>query len=872
MTIWRRIKYLWPGWRRREERDMRAELDSLAAIAGPRQLGSLTLAMENARATWGWTWLESFAADVRYAFRNIRRDPGFVTVAVLSLALAIGANSAIFSFVDAMILRPPAVPDASALLDIRNDTPDNPFEGMSFPDYRDLRSKSRSFAGLAAYRLEILAAAPDPAAPARVRRAALVSDNFFAVTGVPPAAGRAFLPEEAASPGQPVAMVSYDFWQTQYSRSPSAIGARLRVNGIVFTIIGVTPESFTGLDRHVHPSLYLPLGISQRVDGEPSDPLEDRDRHDLVVKGRLNPGVARDSAQAELAVLGVALERQYPKSDHNRRPSVETELQRRIQQSPGTFALVKMLMGLVGTILIIACANVANLLLARAGGRRREIAIRLSIGAGRRRLLRQLMTESLVVALGGGALGLVFAYGGILLLKTLSVPSEPPSILEVQLDWRIVEFSLVAALASCLCFGLAPAWQGARTDFVRALKAGGHGGDGGRRTLARDVLVAGQIALAMVILVAAGMFLAGFRRVLVLPPDFRTDHLISMDTAPAMLHYSPAQAEAFYRQLVDRTRVTPGVVSVAMTESLPLSTVQTVLSVVPEGYQFPKGKEKTVVFGAAVDGPYFSTLNVPIERGRAFTDADRAGTRRVAIVNRRFAERYWPKQDPIGKRLRLDGPEGPAAEVVGVARNGHYLLVNETPQPFVYLPYAQNPRMRMTLVVQSAGDPASLAAPLRETVRSIDANMPIFNQRTVAVLYESRATDTWLQFLEMVGSMASIALALALTGLYGLVAYTVSRRVKEFGIRVALGARRGDVVWLVERRALVLAGVGIALGGALTALAVPTLAAGFPGLGAASPAVYVVAPLALLLVSALASYLPARRTAVLDPLLALRNE
>jgi predicted permease len=612
--------------------------------------------------------------------------------------------------------------------------------------------------------------------------------------------------------------------------------------------------------------------MSQRLAAAPANPLEDRGSHELVVKGRLSAGSSQESAQAELATIGAALEREYPKTNHNRRPAVRTELQRRIQQTPQLLALIKMLMGLVGLILIIACSNLANLLLARARARSREIAIRLSIGAGRGRLVRQLMTESLIVAMIGGAAGLLFAYGGIRLLQTLDVPSEPPSVLGVQLDWRIVQFSLVAALVSCIFFGLAPAWQTVRMDFVSALKAGGHGVSGQRRTLGRDVLVVGQIALAMVVLIAAGMFLAGFQKMLVMTPDFRTDHVISMDTAPALVHYSPEETKKFYRQLVDRVRTMAGVKAVAMSESLPLSPSQTVVTVVPEGYQFPKGREKTVEFGAAVDARYFTTMNVEIQRGRAFTDDDRAASRRVAIVNQQFAKTYWPDQDPIGKRIRLDSADGLAAEVVGVAKTGHYLIVNEAPAPYVYLPYEQNPRSRMTLIVQSAGDPAALAAPLRDVVRSIDANLPIFNLRTVATLYESRATGTWLQFFQMVGTMGFIGLGLATTGLYGLVAYTVSRRVKEFGIRVALGASHRDVVWLVERRGLILAGVGIAIGGALTAAAVPMLSAGFLGIRVSSPGVYAVVPLALLLVSAAASYLPARRAAGLDPLRALRTE
>jgi len=872
MTIWRRLQYLWPARRRREERDMREELASLTEIAGAKELGNLTRAMEDVRATWGWTWLESVLADIGYSLRALRRQPAFVAVAVLSLALAIGANSAIFSFADALLFRPLPIRNPAMTLDVTSTTPDNPFEGMSFPNYRDLRAKSRSFSGLAAYRLTTVGTSAHPAAPAQMRFAILASDNFFPVAGVTPAAGRAFLPEEAATAAQPVAILSYDFWQESYGGNESAIGSTLRLNGIIFTIIGVAPEFFTGLDRFVRPSLFVPLGMSQRLEGEAADPLEDRGRHDLVVKGRLSAGAAQKSAQAELAIIGAALEREYATTNRNRHMAVRTELQRRIQQTPQMLALVKMLMGLVGLILMIACSNVANLLLARGRARSREIAIRLSIGAGRRRVVRQLMTESLIVALAGGAAGLFVAYGGIRVLQTLNVPSDPPAVLGVELDWRVAQFSLLAALVSCIFFGLAPAWQTARTDFVSALKAGGEGASGKRRTVGRDVLVAGQIALAMVVLIAAGMFLAGFRNIVVKPPEFRTDHLISLDTAPAVLHYSPEQTKAFYRRLVDRVRTMAGVASVAMTESLPLSPSQTTASVVPAGYQFPKGREKAVVFGAAVDAAYFSTMNVEITRGRAFTDDDRAGSRHVAIVNEQFAKTYWPGQDPIGKRLRVDSVDGPVAEVVGVAKTGHYLFVNEAPESYVYLPYEQNPRSRMTVIVQSADHPATLATPLRDAVRSIDGNVPVFNLRTVATLYESRATGTWLQFFQMVGTMGFISLALATIGLYGLVAYTVSRRVKEFGIRVAVGASRRDVVWLVERRGLMLAGVGMATGGALSAAAAPMLAAGFPGLGVSSPAVYALVSLTLLLVSVIASYVPARRSAGLDPLRALRNE
>ncbi len=400
---------------------------------------------------------------------------------MLSLALAIGANSAIFSFADALLLRPLPVKNPAGLLDVSSATADDPLEGMSFPDYRDLREKSRSFSDLAAYRLTSPAVATNPAAPAQIRFANLVSDNFFSDHGRDACSRpRVSALTKRLHPAQPVAMISYEFWQQNYAGDVSVLGSSLRLNGIVFTIVGVTPESFTGLDRFIRPSIFVPLAMAQRLGGAPSDPLEDRGRHDLVVKGRLSAGASQESAQAELATIGAAFEREYVKTNRNRHMAVRTELKRRILQSPQLLALAKMLMGLVALILIIACSNVANLLLARARARSREIAIRLSIGAGRGRVVRQLMTESLIVAIAGGAAGIVGGLRRYSAAQTLSVPSDPPNVLGVQLDWRVVEFSLLAALGSCIFFGLAPAWQTARTDFVSALKAGGDGVSGKR--------------------------------------------------------------------------------------------------------------------------------------------------------------------------------------------------------------------------------------------------------------------------------------------------------------------------------------------------------------------------------------------------------
>ncbi len=870
--IWRKLKLLWPPQRRAQEREMREELESLAGMATRGELGNLTLAAENARQTWSWTWLDGIFADFRYAFRALRNQPGFVAVAVISLALGIGANSAVFSFADALLLRPLPVSSPSEVLTVSNATPGNPGEGMSYPDYLDLREKNHSFAGLVAYRLIPLGASSTTSEPPQMRLGILVSDNYFGALGVAPAYGRTFLPEEANANGNPVAIFAYDYWKNQYQSDASVVGRSLRLNGVAFTIIGVAPVSFTGLDRFVRPSIYVPLSTWRRLDGGADDPLENRARHELTVKGRLHPDASRESAQAELSTLAQNLEAAYPKTNHNRRAAVRTEMETRILQTPRQVGLITTMMGLVGLVLIIACSNVASLLLARARARSREIAVRLAIGASRLRLVRQLMTESLIVALLGGAVGVLVAYGGIAFLGTLNVPSDIPFVLGVQLDTRVMLFSLLAALASCLFFGLAPAFQTVRADLVPALKSGGEAISTRRRLLGRNALVVGQIAFAMVLLVATGMFLDAFRKMLTIQPSFRTDHLISMEVNPSVRHYSPEHTYDFYRSLADRTRSLAGVRSVAMAESIPLSPTQTTLAVVPEGYQFPKGQEKVTVFGGVFDDSYFNTMNVEILRGRAFTASDRMGTPLVAIVNDQFAKTYWPNQNAIGKLLRLERADSPAAEVVGVAKTGPYLIVNESPAPYVYLPYEQRRRTRMTLIVQSHGDPSALATPLRNVVHKLDANLPIYNLRTVASLYENRATGTWLTYLQMIAAMGFIGLILATAGLYGLISYSVSRRTAEIGVRIAIGASRTDVLRLVLRQGIILATAGIAIGGILVAALTPAVAANFLGVGTFNLSNYVMVPAILLAISAAASYLPARRAARLDPIRALRCE
>ncbi len=812
--------------------------------------------------------------DVRYAHRMFAKNPGFTAIAVLSLALAIGANSAVFSLADALLLRPLPVRDPGSVVTVSTTPPDNPFGGVSYPNYRDFRDRLRSFDGMVAFQFSTWGVATSAKDAAEMRMGAFVSGNFFQVLGVEPTLGRGFLPDEGRVAGrEAVVVLAHEYWKTHFAASPSAIGRTIRINGVEFTVVGVAPEKFTGIERYIRPAMFVPFTKKQRLDGSKDDPLENRTAHGLTVKARLRPGTPMSTAQAEITTLWKNLQQQYPEENRGRNAAVKTELQARYNEYVYDAVSVLFLMGLVALVLIIACANVANLLLARARSRAREIAIRLAIGAGRLRLIRQLLVESLMLALGGCLLGIVFAYAGIRFLqRILQIPTDLPVVIGVQLDGRVLLFSFVVALASALLFGLAPAFYCTRTDLVPALKAGNQNCAGQRLTIGRNALVIAQVALSMAILVAAGMLVDGVRKSLGLDPGFRTDHRLMMEFDTTPVHYTEEQTRLFYRDIRDRARALPGVRSVAMTSYIPFSPNGSVRTVVPEGYQFPKGRESAAMGAAIVDECYFDTMKTEIIRGRGFRADDKTGSRRVAVVNAEFAKTYWPGQDPIGKRFRLNDSNGPWVEVVGLTKTNKYWFIAEPPVQYFYLPFAQEQNPRMSLVVEADGDPAAVAAPLREAVRVIDPNQPIYNIRTLSSFYERRAISVVMMVTEMVATMGLIGLTLALVGLYGLIAFLVSRRRQEIGIRIAIGASKADVVKMVLRQGLALVLGGMLVGGAISALVGQMLTAGLVGLGTPNPLTYVVVPVVLVLLTMAACYIPARRASQIDPIRALRSE
>ncbi|MBV9302212.1 MAG: ABC transporter permease [Acidobacteriaceae bacterium] len=813
---------------------------------------------------------------LRFALRMLRKNPGFTLVAVCSLAIGIGANSAIFSWSDALLTRPLPVPRPSEVVAVRSSSPSQFSQSLSYRDYLDFRDRNKTFEGLMAYSLFPFGFAEKPSALAQVKYGMFVSGNFFGVLHVDPALGRAFRSDEDKVPGRDaVVVLSHDLWTSQFGSDPAAVGRKIRLNGTEFTIIGVAPEQFTGVDQLFRPAFYVPIAMAS-VEGD-KDLLEKRDNRWLTVKGRLKPGITMPQAEADLTSIASALARMYPDTDRNVRARVETELQLRIEEDPPDSQLIAMLMTLAVCVLLVACANVAALLLSRSRARSREIAVRLAIGASRSRLIEQLLFESLLIALIGGGLGIAVAKAGIQLFNQITVPSDLPIILSAHLDQRVLFFTLAISVVSTILFGLTPAIRSTRPDLVPALKAGDSDTGGRRQRLwGRNSLVVAQVAISLVLLAVSTIMFRGFSDWIERGPGFRTERLLMMSFNPKLVRYNETQTQQFYKQLLERVRSAPQVKSAAWSSAVPMFPGQGREDVVPEGYQLPQGKQAVSVFAAAVSDGYFETIGIPILRGRGFLRTDTADKPLVAVVNEQFAKQYFPNHDAIGNRIHLTNASGPVLEVVGIAKTAKYLWIGESPTEYVYLPMAQHPQEKMTLIAQSEGDSASLTPGLRELVRGLDPNLPIYDVRTMDDYYRNRAVKAPTIVVQTVATMGLMGLVLAMIGLYGLVAYTVARRTREIGIRMAIGADRKTVLGSVLKQGLILGLAGIVIGvlGSVGADRVLGLMYGGSTEMSAEEAliIFLFMPLTFLAVTMLATYAPARRASLIDPMRALRDE
>jgi macrolide transport system ATP-binding/permease protein len=818
--------------------------------------------------------------DLQHGLRVLMKTPGFTVIAVLSIAIGVGANAAMFSLADGLVFRPLPVPRAGEVVSLIGEARDTGFGNrrLSYPDYLDVRDRTKSFDNVVAYAFVITSFADRANEPAQRKVGMAVNGRFFDAMEVRPLLGRGFRRDEDEVPGRnPVVVLDHDEWRLQFAADPSIVDKRITLGGVEFTVIGVAPEGFTGIDHDVKPSFYVPIAMYTAVQaGTEPDLLTRRSTRIFTVKGRLADGVTMNESRQEMQQLASSLAQTYPDTNRNRDLLVKTEFEAyRAVPGGGDTNIVVMLMTLALLVLAIACANVAGLLASRAPARARELALRLAVGAGRFRLLRQLVTESLLLATGGGLLGLLVAYAVINVFRTIEYPTDIPLKLTFELDNRALVVGLLVAAGSAVFSSLLPAWRATRTDVVRALKDAAGNDHASRGQLwGRSALVCSQVALAMMLVTVTIFMYRAFDSRLSQGPGFRTEGLIFASFDPSLARYSDARAETFFRDLKDRAAALPGVTSVALASTVPMRTDNLQVSqIVPEGFTFAPGIESVNCPSALVDEGYFGTTGIRIVQGRGFQNTDRTDSPAVAIVNQRFATRYWPGQSPLGKRVQVRGATPRTVEIVGVAADAHYFFIVEPPLEFMYLPHAQSPLSRRSLILASTGPAAALAEPLQAMVRSIDPQMPILGLRTMEDYYASRVIHVSRLIVGIVGGLGAIGVLLAVIGLYGLVAYSVTRRTREIGIRIAVGAAPASVLGMVLKRGMILAGVGIAVGMAGSVATNGLLTSVFQSqMGGHSSWSYAVAVPTLVVVTLIAAYIPARRAAQTDPLRALRQD
>jgi predicted permease len=821
--------------------------------------------------------LETLWQDLRHGTRMLAKNPGFSLVAILSIAIGVGANAAMFSIADGLMLRPLPIPDPNGLMTVSATLPTGETRSrvISYPDYEDLRDRAQSFEGLAATAGVNVAFARHRDEPARGTYGLAVSANFFDVLRIRPALGRTFLPDEDRVAGRDaVIILSHETWTQQFGADPNIVGREIRLTGEPFTVIGVTPEEFTGPLHFLPPNFYVPTAMLPALaSGAQPTLLDQRDSRMLDVMGRLKPVVSLAQGREEVDRIGRELAQAYPATNARRDLLLRREIDQRMADNPPTTALSFILLGLAVAVLFVACANVAGLLTSRAPVRAREIAMRLAIGGSRPRLIRQLITESVLVAVAGAAAGLALGYLGILSFRQLQIVTDIGVRLNYELDRRAVAVGLGVAAISVLLSSVIPAWRATRArDLSSPLRNTMVPAGRAARLWGRHGLVASQIALTLVLLSVALSFYRAFEAEYGRGPGFRTDHLLLTNIDTALARFDRNQSEDFYRRLKERAASIPSVTSVSLTSFIPLNLDgNDAMAVIPEGFTLPPGVESLTVAAARIDEAYLDTIGIPIVMGRGIQATDTADTPRVAVVSNGMAARYWPGENPLGKRIRVAGANPVWAEVVGVAADAKFRLFTSVSTPFLYLARLQNPPTRNTLVVRTDADSAALAEAVRSAVLETGRDVPILGMRTMEAFYYASARNLNLVVVRTIAGMGALGLALALIGLYGLMAYAVNRRTREIGIRMAMGALPASVLRMVLRQGTLPSIVGVAFGIVASTAVGGLIQGSIPGTGGDVFTYLLIVPIVVLVVM-LAAYIPARRAAHIDPLLALRQD
>jgi len=805
--------------------------------------------------------MDTLWKDLRYSIRCLLKQPVFTLIALFTLALGIGANTAIFSVVNALLLNPLTFPELDRIVTLWDKVPSRGVlhNEVAMANYLDWKAQSQSFDQLGLYRWWSPNLSDEP--PERVQ-GYLVTANFLDVLGVKPWMGRAFTEEENQPGKDAVAILTYGLWQRRFGSDPNIVNKAITLNGIKRTIIGVMPRGY------VYPKgadVLAPLPISPEL-------ARSRGSHAYYVVGRLKPKVTIQAAQADLDAITSRLEKQYPSTNTGWGVTVFPIVADTVRMYS---TAVWVLMGAVGVVLLIACANVANLMLARASGRHKEIALRAALGASRSRIIRQLLTESVILALIGGALGVLIAYWGVELIRVTN-PGEAARYVagwdQMGINPSVLGFTVVLSLVSGLLFGLAPAWQVSKPDLNNALKESGRRTTGGSHRV-RSSLMVTEVALSLMLLVCAGLLVRSFLSLLKTNPGFNSENLMTMSlNLPAAKYKEAPQRIAFFADLVQRVKALPGVESAAVVNYLPLGGANSSDSFLIEGVPEPQPGQEFDGRYRVCSPDYFQTMGIAVRAGRVFTEQDKADGQPVIIVNETLAHRFWPNESAVGKRMRFYGPidKAPWMQVVGVVQDVKHEL-NLAVTPDYYLPHAQDPWQAMTLVAKTRVEPSSMAGPMRQAVWSIDKGQPVSDVRTMK---EWRAISLALYSFSSVslGIFAGVALLLAAVGIYGVMAYAVSQRTHEIGIRMALGARASDVLRLVVKNGMSLALLGVIVGLAGAWGLTRFLGSLLVGVSATDALTLSAVSALLLVVALIACYAPARRATKVDPMVALRNE
>jgi predicted permease len=804
--------------------------------------------------------MDSLLQDLRYSVRQLARSRGFTIIAVLSLALGIGANSTIFSVANAFLIAPVHAKDPGSLVRIYR----NHHSPLNYREYAFLRDKNTVFSHFIAERMTTVGMSG--AGDSEKRIASMVNGEYFNALGLVPAAGRLFRVEgDRVEQSEQVAVLSHRFWSRRFASDPGIVGQTIRLNNQPFTVIGVGPEGFESSVFPWNPDVFIPFTESRSLLNTPLDQWGGS----LYMTARLKPGVSRAQAETELKSLNAALLASDPDINPNKTLRLDHVRGINAEMRLPVTAAATLLMTVVGLVLLIACANIANLLLARATTRRREISIRLAIGAGRWRLVRQLLTESVLLALIGGAIGLLITAWTVDLVKVFLSP-DLPIALDLSPDRRVLAFTIALSLLTGVLFGLVPALRATSPDIVSAIKDEASA-RGYRRSRLRNTLVIGQVTLCMVLLIGASLFVRSLSKARQIDPGFDPSNIAVLPIDLGLQQYSEERGREYFRRLVENVEALPGVKRATLAELVPLAFSNQEVSLWTEGEAPRAPNQRVSTYFNRVGPGYFEMLRMPIVRGREFTAADVAGSTSVTVINEEFARRFWPGQNPIGKRLSWSGPEGPFFEVVGVARNAKYNTLGEAVPAFQYVPSGQQYQPEMFLHVETTGNPRSSLIAIRNAALAIDPSLPIGPAKTMS--QEMQASLIPAQAgASVLGTFGLLALLLGAVGIYGVTSYVVAQRTRELGIRTALGAQRRDLLRMVIRESMTLVTIGLSIG-LLAALGLGRLLSSLLyGISSADPVTFGLTPLILASIALMACWVPARRATRVDPMVALRSE